>query len=258
MINKEKFRNMILVVLLFINAPIVIADSKTVTTPELNNWLERRMDLDCNSRSLDEILEDVATFFQTEIVYQTEGASVPIQCRYTLATIEQILDRLFQKKNRAILIEYVPKRKIIVQIFGTSEYNIISDGGVKKTQNLPFLANMTNDALFEMQKEQLKTYHEEMKDLGAIIPGVELTRGEITELHQQQIQQYKKDQNDPDQVVAATTMTQGQLWAIQKQQLIDYEQEKQNQVDPFTGLTTAETIKLHQQQIKLHQQQVQQ
>jgi hypothetical protein len=252
MINKEIFRNMILVALLFINAPIVIADSKLATTSESSNWLGKRMDLDCNNRSLDEVLEDVATFFQTEIVYQAEGADVPVQCRYSRATIEQILDRLFQKNNRAILIEYVPKRKIIVQIFGTSEYNIISDRGIKKTQNLPFLANMTNDALFQMQEEQLKTYNEEKKDFDAVIPGVGLTRGEITELHQQQIQQYKIDQKDPDQVVAATTMTQGQLWAIQKQQLIDYEQEKlnQDQVHPFTGLTTAETIKLHQQQVQ--------
>lgn len=252
MINKNIFCR-ILFALLCINASLAIADSTPVTTPASTNWLKKQMNLDCNSRSLNEVLEDVAAFFQTEIVYQAEGAEVPRQCRYSLLTVEQILDRLFQKENRAILIEYAPKRKIIVQVFGVSEYNIISDNGRKDNQSLPFLADMTNEALSAMQNEQLKAYHEELQDVNAIIPGVGLSRAEVAKLHQQQMQQYAIDRNDPDQIVAGTTITQQELLTLQEEQLRQYEQEKQdqNQVDPFTGLTAEETIQLHQQQLQL-------
>ena len=251
MINRVTFCR-ILVALLFINASIAIADSTPVKIPKSTNWLDKQMNLDCNSRSLDEVLEDVAAFFQTEIVYQAEGAEVPRQCRYSMLTVEQILDRLFQKENRAILIEYVPKKKIIVQVFGVSEYNIISDSGRKEKQSLPFLGEMTNEALSAMQNEQLKAYHEELQDLDAIIPGVGLSRAEVAKLHEQQMQQYEIDRKDPDQLVAGTTITQQQLLTLHEQQLKQYEQEKQNQdqIDPFTGLTTAETIQPHQQQLQ--------
>jgi len=251
MINKDTFYR-IVVALLLINASLAIADSTLAATPASTNWLKKQMNLDCNSRSLNEVLEDVAAYFQTEIVYQAKGAEVPRQCRYSLLTVEQILDRLFQKENRAILIEDVPKRKIIVQVFGVSEYNIISDNGRKDNQSLPFLADMTNEALAAMQKEQLKAYHEELQDVNSIIPGVGLSRAEVAKLHEQQMQQYEIDRNDPNQIVAGTTITQQQLLTLQEQQLKQYEQEKQNQdqIDPFTGLTATETIQLHQQQLQ--------
>lgn len=209
------------------------------------------MNLDCNGRPLEEVMEEIATFFQTEIVYEAEGADLPVQCQYSLTTVEQTLSRLFKKQNSAILIEYVPERKITVQVFGVSEYNIVSSDGSNTIQTLPFLGNMTNEALAAMQIEQYNVYLEELKDPNTIIPGLGLTRNEITKLHQQQIEQQQRNQNDPDQIVAGMVITQQQLQSIQEHQLDQYEQEKQdqNQIDPFTGLTTAEIKELHQQQI---------
>lgn len=243
------FPYVLLFALHFVNTPLVIAkDSLTLSH---NGWLEQRMSLDCNGRPLKEVLEEIAIFFQTEIVYEAEGADLPVQCQYSLTTVEQALNRLFNKQNSTILIEYVPKRKITVQVFGVSEYNIVSSDGRNTVQTLPFLGNMTNEALSAMQKEQFNVYRKELKDPNAIIPGVGLTRYEITKLHQHQIEQQQRNQNDPDQIVAGMEITQQQLQAIQEYQLDQYEQEKrdQNQVDPFTGLTTAEIKELHQQQI---------
>ena len=163
-----KIHTLLLLVLLSINAPLAIADSESL--PD-NGWLEQRMNIDCDGRPLKEVLKDIATFFQTEIVYQAEGAENPVQCQYSMATVEQILDRLFGKQNRAILIEYVPKRRIIVQVFSVFEYNIVSEDGGNTTETIPFLGNMTNESLSAKQKEQFKAYDEELKDPNAIIPG---------------------------------------------------------------------------------------
>lgn len=242
----------LLFALICFNTHLAMGNEPPASTIANNGWLEERMSLDCNGHPLEEVLEDVATFFKTEIVYQAEGAKQPVQCHYVMATVEQILDRLFKKQNRAILIELVPKKKIIVQVFGVSEYNIVSNDGTNKTQSLPFLGDMTNESLAAMQKEQFKKYLEELQNPDAIIPGLELTRAEITKLHLRQIQQHDKNLRDPSQNVAGTAMTQQQLSAIQKQQLNQYEKNKQDQVqvDPFTGLTTAETAELHRRQIQ--------
>jgi hypothetical protein len=248
MIYKYVLSYVALFAFLFINVPLMAAvDSQISATPSLNEWLEKRIDVNCNGRPLKEVMAEIAAFFETEIVYEAEGADLPVQCHYSQTTVEQTLDRLFRKQNRAILIEHLPKRKITVQVFGVSEYNIVSYDGSNRLETLPFLADMTNEALAAMQNEQFEAYQKELKDPSAIDPGVGITRTEITQLHEQQIEQQQRTQDDPEQIVAEMTITQQQLKVLHEQQLKQNEQD-QDQIDPFTGLTNKEMSELHQQQ----------
>jgi len=250
--RKTLFFCVLLYALISINIPVVIAEVKTDTSTAENDWLHQRMNLDCRGRSLQNVLEDVAIFFQTEIVYEAENAGRAVHCRYVKATAEQILNRIFSSENRAILIENTPKKKITVQVFGVSEYNIISNDGGSATQNIPFLADMTNELLFAMQKEQYQRYKDELKNPASIIPEVGLSRADITKLHQKQIQQNKENLQDPSLNVVGTPITQQQLRVIHEEQLIQFGQRKQDQdrIDPFTGLTAVELSELHRYQIQ--------
>lgn len=215
-------------------------------------WFEQKMNLECNGRTIEEVLKEVSAFFKTKIIYQAKVAKVPIHCSYSNLTAEQILSRLFKDQNKAIQLELAPERMIIVQIFGESKYNIVSSDGSTKTEILPFLADMTNEDLARMQKEQYRLYKKELANTEAIIPEVGLTRQELAILHQNQIQQYEILKNDPNQIIEGTNLTRQQLQEIHKKQLELYEQSKndQNETDPFTGLTRSELKKLHKQQIK--------
>ncbi|WP_446011685.1 hypothetical protein [Candidatus Electrothrix sp.] len=248
------------------------------------SWFEQKMNLDCNGRAVEEVLKEVASFFKTKIIYQSRMAKVPIHCSYLSVTVEEILRRLFKDQNNTILLGHAPERKIIVQVFGETKYNIVSSDGSTGTEIIPFLPNMTNEDLARLHKEQLRLYKKELanpdaiipgvgitrqdlatlhkeqlrlykKELAnpeAIIPGVGITREELRVLHQNQIQQYEMLKNDPDQIIPGTNITRQQLQELHQKQLKLYEQSKndQDELDPFTGLTRSELKKLHEQQIR--------
>lgn len=228
-----------------------LAEETAQTAYSTPNWLNKKMDLDCNGRPLAKVLEEVAEFFEMTVVYQAEGDEVPVWCNYSQSTAREILDRLFKKQNRALLIEDTPERKITVQVFGVSEYNVVSSSGNSETQTLPFLSEMTNNELVAMQNDQYELYRQEMKDPNAIVPGLDITRGDIQNLHREQNREYKKLLGDKSQVVAGMSITQQKLENLHEQQLKQYNTKKQSQdvADPLTGLTNAELTELHQQQI---------
>lgn len=231
----------------------VQASGKANGSPHLNErWLKKKMDLICNARTIEEVLKEVAAFYQTKIIYQAKMADVTVQCDYKGATVEQIVNRIFAQQNRAVTFEYVPERKIIVQVFGESNYNVVSSSGTTKTENLPFLADKTNKDLVRMQNEQYAYYQKELANKKAIVPGVGLTRQDLTNLHRKQNRKYELLKNDPDSIVAGTTITRRQLQMTHEMQLKLYEQDKSGHhpADPFTGLTRSELNRLHKQQIE--------
>ncbi|WP_319549704.1 hypothetical protein [Desulfogranum marinum] len=210
------------------------------------------MNLDCAGRPLTEILDEVADFFETELVYQAEESGLAIQCSYSQATVSEILNRLFQAQSRAILIENLPERRITVEVFGLSERHVVSTGEGSGKETLPFLGGMTKAELAAMQHAQLELYHQEMKNPSAIIPGLSITRGELEYLHREQNLGYRKLVGDPNQRVAGMSMTLQELEESHEQQLLRYEEKKWSQdvKDPLTGLIPAEIKELHQRQIE--------
>ena len=228
-------------------------ESKEASDPAIrDDWWLKRITFDCKDRSLKEVVAELAASFKIDIIYQAKGAEEPKQCRYNELTVEQILSRLFRKQNSSLIIDDKDKRKITVQVFGVSEYNIVSHGEDKGTETLPFLANMTNEKLILMQNEQLKAYKQELENPDSIIPGVNITRFELNELHKSQMEQYSRQKSDLEQMVFGTNLTKKQLSELHQQQLDQHYRSRQNlkEVDPFTGLNSQELSDLHRQQIK--------
>lgn len=235
--------------LFLMTAPSIQAATAAPSSPD---WLNQKMNLHCNGRALAEVLEEVADFFDTTLVYQAEGDQRPVWCEYSQVTASEILNRLFQRQNRAILVEDFPERRITVQVFGVSTYNVLSPDGDIETETLPFLSEMTNKELTAMQNAQYELYQQEIKDPNAIIPGLDMTRKELQSLHREQNQQYEKLIADQNQIVAGMSITRQQLEKLHEQQLKKYKDQSQRQdaADPLSGLTPSELKELHQQQLQ--------
>lgn len=254
--NTANCRSLLHLCLLLLSLSLVSVASvsaESATTASSNpEWLNQKMDLDCNGRPLVAVLEEVAEFFDTTLIYQAEGDELPVRCSYSQATVSELLRLLFKRQNRAILIEESPERRITVQVFGVSEYNVVSSDGNSEKKTLPFLSEMTNKELAAMQNAQLKLYQQKIQDPNVIISGLDITRAEVQSLHREQSRKYRKLLGDKNQIVTGMSITRQQLENLHEHQLKIYEEERQglDVVDPLTGLTSMEIKELHQQQIK--------
>ncbi len=190
-------------------------------------WLEKKISVECGSRPLLEILQEISESLEVEIIFDANLATTAINCSYTDSTVESIIKRIFKDYNKGILID-LDTRTITVQIFGVSKYILASTERSGEILYLPFLGNMSNEELAEMQALQVQEYQKRLNDDQDIVPGVNVTRGDLRSLHNKQHKEYQEQLNDPDAIVPGVGITRGELKILHEQQQKDYQQKKRN------------------------------